>query len=103
MGIINPQDWFDLPEEVQRQVEIQIKYEGYIKRQAGDIVRLGKIEKIKIPPGMSYDKINGLSSEIREKLAGVAPLNLGQAARISGVTPAAISILMIGANQPTAM
>jgi tRNA uridine 5-carboxymethylaminomethyl modification enzyme len=78
-----------------KSVETEIKYEGYIKRQAGNIVRLGKIERIKIPPEISYDKINGLSTEIKEKLSAISPLNLGQAARISGVTPTAISILMV--------
>ena len=83
-----------LPEE-KRVVETEIKYEGFIRRQLGDISRLGKIEKIKIPPVIDYKKIHSLSSEIKEKLSKIKPLNLGQAARISGVTPAAISILMI--------
>ncbi|MCM8790190.1 MAG: tRNA uridine-5-carboxymethylaminomethyl(34) synthesis enzyme MnmG [Candidatus Omnitrophica bacterium] len=78
-----------------RQVEIEIKYEGFIKRQLNEIARLEKTEKIKIPENIDYNKIHGLSSEIKEKLAAIRPVSLGQAARISGVTPAAISILMV--------
>ena len=84
-----------LSSEEIRSVEIEIKYEGYIKRQAAEIARMDKIEKIKIPKEMDYEKVHGLSSEIREKLEKIGPINLGQAARISGVTPAAISILMV--------
>ena len=85
----------NLSEEEIRSVEIEIKYEGYIRRQAGEITRLNKIEKIRIPKGIDYGRIHGLSSEIKEKLKKIEPVNLGQASRISGVTPAAISILMV--------
>ena len=78
-----------------RSIETEIKYEGYIKRQTAQIARMDKIEKIKIPEKIDYDKIHGLSSEIKEKLEKIKPVNLGQAARISGVTPSAISILMV--------
>jgi tRNA uridine 5-carboxymethylaminomethyl modification enzyme len=78
-----------------RTVEIEIKYEGYIRRQLNEIARFSKIEKIKIPDTLDYKKVDGLSSEIREKLKKINPVNLGQAARVSGVTPAAISILMV--------
>lgn len=81
-------------EEV-RSLEIDVKYAGFIKRQLGEIVRLGKIERIKIFERIDYRQVHGLSSEIIEKLSKIKPLNLGQAARISGVTPAAISILMV--------
>ena len=77
------------------EVEIEIKYEGFIKRQASDVGRFDKLEKIRVPKDIDYKVINGLSSEIKEKLSDIRPLNLGQASRISGVTPAAISILMI--------
>lgn len=93
--VLNKEAGTDLSAQEMRSVEIEIKYEGYIKRQAGEITRLDKIERIKIPGDIDYKNINGLSSEIKEKLAGIRPLNLGQAARISGVTPAAISILMV--------
>lgn len=82
------------PEEI-NEVEIEIKYEGFIKRQSNEIARLEKIEKIKIPNAIEYHSIHGLSSEVREKLSKIRPLTLGQASRISGITPAAISILMI--------
>jgi tRNA uridine 5-carboxymethylaminomethyl modification enzyme len=82
------------PEEV-RSVEIEIKYEGFLKRQAGDVSRMKNIEKIRIPEGIEYGLVQGLSSEVKEKLSKIRPLSLGQASRISGVTPAAISILMV--------
>lgn len=78
-----------------RVVETEIKYEGFIKRQLNEIARLEKIEKIKVPQVLDYRDVHGLSSEIREKLSRIRPVNLGQASRVSGVTPAAISILMI--------
>lgn len=84
-----------LSEEEIKEVEIEIKYEPFIKRQLNEIARMEKIEKIRLPSGIDYGNIHGLSSEIKEKLTNIKPLNLGQAARISGVTPAAISILMI--------
>jgi len=85
----------NLPAEEAISVEIEIKYEGFIKRQASDISRMRKIENIRVPDAIQYGNIHGLSSEIKEKLSRVRPINLGQAARISGVTPAAVSILMV--------
>jgi len=82
-------------QEVISQVEYEIKYEGFIQRQMKDVERFKHIEKIKIPSDINYDIIPSLSIEIRQKLKRFAPMNLGQANRISGVTPAAISILMI--------
>ena len=76
-------------------VETEVKYDGFIKRQLNEISRFEKIEKIKIPARLDYSNIPGLSSEIKEKLSDMRPMNLGQASRISGVTPAAVSILMI--------
>ncbi|MDD5427806.1 MAG: tRNA uridine-5-carboxymethylaminomethyl(34) synthesis enzyme MnmG [Candidatus Omnitrophica bacterium] len=84
-----------LSSEEVRTIETEIKYAGYILRQLKEISRMEKIEKIKIPERLDYLKVDGLSSEIREKLKTIKPMNLGQAARISGVTPAAISILMV--------
>jgi tRNA uridine 5-carboxymethylaminomethyl modification enzyme len=84
-----------LSADVAQQVEIEIKYGGFIKRQLSEIARFDRIEKIKLPPGINYDTIHGLSKEIREKLTKIQPLTLGQASRISGVTPVAITILMI--------
>ena len=77
------------------QVEIEVKYRGFVQRQLKDVEKFENLEKIKIPDSLDYSNINGLSREIREKLNKFKPLNLGQASRISGVTPAAISLLMV--------
>ena len=82
------------PEEING-VEIEVKYEGFIKRQISDISRFDKLERIKIPDKIDYKTIHSLSNEIKEKLSKIRPVNLGQASRVSGVTPAAVSILMI--------
>lgn len=82
------------PEEI-RVVETEIKYEGFIRRQLNEVNRLEKVERIRVPEDTDYRNIHGLSSEIKEKLSKIRPINLGQAARISGVTPAAVSILMV--------
>jgi tRNA uridine 5-carboxymethylaminomethyl modification enzyme len=81
--------------ELQGIVETDVKYEGYIKRQLEEVGRFRRIEGIKIPKNLSFDSISGISNEIREKLNDIRPENVGQAGRISGVTPAALSMLMI--------
>lgn len=86
---------FDFPGDVLEEIEIEVKYEGFIKRQLEEIERFNRIDKIRIPKDIDYRNISGLSREIREKLEEYRPLTLGQASRISGVTPAAISLLMI--------
>lgn len=83
------------PPEVLREIEIEVKYEGYIKRQMREIKNFKNLERIKIPTGLDYNEFEGLSYEIREKLAKFKPVNLGQAGRISGVTPVAITVLMV--------
>ncbi len=85
----------ELTSEIKRQVEIQVKYEGYIKRQMEMAEKLKKIENIKIPSDFDYISVNGLSKEVLDKLQNVKPESLGQASRIPGVTPAAISLLMV--------
>jgi tRNA uridine 5-carboxymethylaminomethyl modification enzyme len=80
---------------VTRQVEIEIKYEGYIKRHLADIERFKHLEKIMLPDDFNYAAVHGLSNELKEKLSAVRPASLGQASRISGMTPAAISVLMV--------
>lgn len=85
----------EIDREVKRQVEIQTKYEGYINRQLADVANFKRLEEKKIPPTIDYNKISGLSTEVRQKLKEVKPLSLGQASRISGITPAAISVLLI--------
>lgn len=81
--------------EVLNQVEIEIKYDGYIKRQAEQIEHFNKNEDIRIPEDFKYDKINSLSSEALDKLKKIKPLSLGQAARIAGVRPSDISAILI--------
>lgn len=85
----------DLPKSVSQQIEIEVKYKGFIARQLSEVDRFKNIEKIKIPLDLDYSLIIGLSREVRDKLKKFKPVNLGQASRISGVTPAAIAILMI--------
>jgi tRNA uridine 5-carboxymethylaminomethyl modification enzyme len=88
--------WKDSPEaKVAEQVEIMIKYEGYIKQQLEQVERFKKMENIKIPSALSFDEVNGLSREVREKLIAIKPESIGQAARVAGVTPAALSMLLI--------
>jgi len=82
-------------ERVARQVEIEIKYEGYIRRQLQEIDKFRHLEQIKLPEAIDYATVHGLSSELKEKLAAVHPASLGQASRIEGMTPAAISVLMV--------
>ncbi|MCI9511944.1 MAG: tRNA uridine-5-carboxymethylaminomethyl(34) synthesis enzyme MnmG [Oscillibacter sp.] len=85
----------DLPPDVREQVEISVKYEGYIQRQQRQVEEFRKMESHKLSPGLDYSAIQGLRLEAREKLAAVRPLDLGQASRISGVSPADIAALMI--------
>ncbi|UOE55512.1 tRNA uridine-5-carboxymethylaminomethyl(34) synthesis enzyme MnmG [Bacillus sp. CMF12] len=88
-----------LDADVTEQVEIQIKYEGYIEKSLQQVERLKKMENKKIPENIDYDDINGLASEARQKLKEVRPLSLAQASRISGVNPADISILLVYLEQ----
>lgn len=85
----------ELSKEIAEQVEIQIKYEGYIKRQLKDVEQFRKLEAKKLPDDINYEKIQSLRLEARQKLSKVRPLNFGQASRISGVSPADITALMI--------
>jgi len=80
---------------VARQVEVAAKYDGYIRRMLDDVARFRRFEEHGIPDGLDYGAVPGLSTEIRERLAHVRPRSLGQASRIPGVTPAAISILTV--------
>lgn len=85
----------DVTDEVAEQVVIQAKYSGYIDRQQNEIERLQRNENTALPADMDYKNVRGLSNEVREKLEQARPGNLGQAARISGVTPAAVSLLLV--------
>jgi tRNA uridine 5-carboxymethylaminomethyl modification enzyme len=80
---------------VRQQVEIDAKYDGYAKRQQEQIERFRKLEDVRFPEGFDFGALTGLTTEVKEKLIKIRPFSLGQASRISGVTPAAISILMV--------
>ncbi|OAB40511.1 tRNA uridine(34) 5-carboxymethylaminomethyl synthesis enzyme MnmG [Paenibacillus macquariensis subsp. defensor] len=86
---------YELTDEMKEQVEIQIKYAGYIEKQLIHVERLQKMEKKKIPDTIEYSEIHGLAIEARQKLANIRPISIGQASRISGVTPADISVLLV--------
>ena len=85
----------DLPADVAEQVEISVKYEGYIQRQQKQVEDFRRMERHKIPADLDYNGIQGLRLEAREKLSAIRPLDLGQASRISGVSPADVAALMI--------
>ena len=85
----------ELDEKVKEQVEIQIKYAGYIERQTREVRRQQYYENLRLPENMNYSEVSALSIEVRQKLDKQKPETLGQASRISGVTPAAISLLLI--------
>lgn len=89
----------ELDDDVTEQVEIQIKYEGYIEKSLQQVDRLKKMENKKIPVNIDYDAISGLATEARQKLKQVLPLSIAQASRISGVNPADVSILLVYLEQ----
>ncbi|NTW71837.1 MAG: tRNA uridine-5-carboxymethylaminomethyl(34) synthesis enzyme MnmG, partial [Eubacteriaceae bacterium] len=84
-----------LPQTVVEQVEIQIKYEGYIKKQMKQVDQFKKLEKKRIPQDIDYNEIHGLRLEARQKLTKIMPISVGHASRISGVSPADISVLLV--------
>ena len=88
-------DLAEVPFDVGLQAEVSLKYSGYVQRQAEGVKRFQKMENVSLPEDLDYGKINGLSREIMEKLTFVRPRSLGQAYRIAGVTPAAISVLSV--------
>ena len=95
-------DSFGLPElatEVEAQVEIVIKYEGYIKKQIEQVQRSASLENRMIPQDLEYEAVSGISNEARQKLSTIRPGSIGQASRISGVSPADISLLTIFIEQ----
>lgn len=89
----------ELPRDVQEQVEIQIKYDGYIKKQQAQVERFRRLEEKKLPADIDYNQVRGLSVEAREKLEAIRPASIGQAGRIAAVTPADISVLLIYLEQ----
>jgi tRNA uridine 5-carboxymethylaminomethyl modification enzyme len=86
---------YEMTEEEKEQVEIQVKYTGYIEKQLAHVEKLRKMEQKKIPDDIIYEDIHGISTEAKQKLAKIRPISIGQASRISGVTPADISILLV--------
>jgi tRNA uridine 5-carboxymethylaminomethyl modification enzyme len=86
-------------DEISEAIEITVKYEGYIKRQLSQIASFKKLEERHIPLGFNYDGVTGFSREVLEKLKRVRPASIGQASRISGVTPAAISLLLVALDR----
>jgi tRNA uridine 5-carboxymethylaminomethyl modification enzyme len=85
--------------DVAEQVEIQVKYEGYISKQLEQVERMKKMEEKKIPESIDYHSISGIAIEARQKLSEVRPLSVGQASRVSGVNPSDISILLVYIEQ----
>ena len=88
-----------LPAAVTEQVEIRIKYDGYIKRQQAQIEQMQRLEKKLMPEDINYSEISGLRLEARQKLDKIRPASLGQASRISGVSPSDIAVLLIYLQQ----
>ena len=89
----------DLPEDVQEQVNINIKYDGYIQRQKKQVEQFKKLEIKKIPEDIDYDQVQSLRLEAVQKLKLYKPMNIGQASRISGVSPADVSVLLVYLEQ----
>ena len=85
----------NISSKVARQVETEIKYEGYIHRQLKEIEKFKNMEKMKIPDNFDFNGVHGLSNELKEKLSAVMPSSLGQASRIDGITPAGLSVIMV--------
>ncbi len=89
----------EVPEEIAEQLEIQIRFAGYLEKQESHVARMEKQENKRLPTGLDYRQIRGLSREAQEKLSQVQPLTLGQAARVPGVTPADVSVLWVYLEQ----
>ena len=89
------EEYPDLPYEVTEQVEIDIKYDGYIKRQLKQVEQFKKLESKKIPEDMDYDQVKSLRIEAVQKLKLYRPVSIGQASRIAGVSPADVSVLLV--------
>jgi len=94
-GVASDEELSQADRQALEQVEIQIKYRGYIERQKAEILKLKKQENTLLPLDFDYQQMQGLSNELREKLSEVMPENIGRASRIPGMTPAAISLLLI--------
>lgn len=99
ISISNIRNWGldeDIPDEMAHKIEIELKYEGYIERQRREASHFRKLEKTLIPTDLDFDAVAGLSRELRERLSQTRPASVGQASRISGMTPAALTAIMVG-------
>lgn len=94
LGIASPSEW-ELDADIREQVEIHIKYSGYIDRQLDQIAKHRRMEHVRIPDSLDYGTIGGLSNEVKEKLTRIRPENIGQMGRISGMTPAAVAAVAV--------
>ena len=94
-GYVRP----ELPEDVREQVNINLKYEGYIKRQRQQVAQFKKLEEKRLDSSFDYAKVSGLRKEAVQKLNLYKPISIGQASRISGVSPADISVLLVYLKQ----
>jgi len=92
---IYPEQMSDHGSEIHEQIEIELKYAGYVERQQKDVAKMEQLDEVKIPHGFNYENVVGLRAEAKQKLGRFTPENLGQASRISGLSPADISVLMI--------
>ena len=95
VGVMGSLPGISMAEDVAAQAEIEIKYGGYVERQRQLVARYRDTEDVGIPANLDYERIAGLSNEAREKLGRIRPRSLGQAGRIAGITPAAVSLLAI--------
>ena len=93
----------DYGDDTNTQIEVQIKYAGYIVRQVAEVDRLAAVEEIKLPSTIDYSSVTGLRTEARLRLTKIRPLNLGQASRIPGIAPADISVLMVALKPKSAL
>jgi tRNA uridine 5-carboxymethylaminomethyl modification enzyme len=94
LPIITEQE-LEIPKAIWEEVQLEIKYDGYIRRQGEQVARFKRIESVRLPEDLDYQQLGGLSNEVVEKLRQVRPRSLGQASRISGITPAAVSVLQV--------
>ncbi len=91
----HPEEYPELTEQIDAQIEIQARYQGYLQRQEQEIDRSRRHSATSLPVDLDYDNVRGLSHEIRQKLTDIHPATVGQASRISGMTPAAVSLLLV--------
>jgi tRNA uridine 5-carboxymethylaminomethyl modification enzyme len=99
VGELPPAFSSGIDEGVLRQLEIELKYEGYIKRQNEEIAKIRRHETIELPENLVYRNIPGLSNELQDKLSKARPASLARASRIPGITPAALSLLLVHAKK----